>query len=170
MSVKFIHLGRQAQVLVNGAGIGAVSEVSPSFAERLGIDSRVAMAELDLDALLPLVSDKIPARNASHSEAGRQYHKISQYPSVTRDIAFVIDKNVQHADIVSALQAIDPLIRSVELFDVFEGANIDEGKKSLAYHITYQSNDKTLESSEVDKVHGKVFEVIEDKFGGEIRM
>jgi len=161
---KFIHAGRQAQVLVNGVGIGAICEVSPSSAERLGLESRVAVVELDLDTLLPFVSDNIPA-----SSAGRQYHKISQYPSIVRDIAFVIKKSVQHADIVSALQAIDPLIRSIELFDVFEGANIGEGKKSLAYHITYRSDDKTLESGEVDKVHGKVFEVIEDKLGGEVR-
>lgn len=161
---KFIHPGRQAQVLVNGIDIGAISELNPLYAERLGIDARVAVAELDLDALLPFVGENI------------QYHKISQYPSIIRDIAFVIDKKVQHANIVSALQAVDPLIRSVELFDVFPSASsgqvpgkIPEGRKSMAYHITYRSNDKTLEAGEVEKAHSKVIEVIEDKLGGEIR-
>ncbi len=153
---KFIHPGRQAQVLVNGVGIGAICEVSPSSAERLGLEARVAVAELDLDALLPFVNDNT------------QYHKISQYPSIVRDIAFVIDKKVQHADIVSALQAVDPLIRSIELFDVFSGANIDDGKKSLAYHITYRSDDKTLESGEVDVIDGSVVGVVE-KMGGKVR-
>lgn len=154
---KFIHAGRQAQVLVNGVGVGAVCEINPVFAERLGVENRVAIAEFDLELLLSSIN------------GATQYQKISQYPSIVRDIAFVIDKNVQHLNIVSALQAVDPLIRSVELFDVFSGANIGEDKKSMAYHITYQSDNKTLESGEVDKVHGKVFEVIEDKLGGEIR-
>jgi len=154
---KFIHPGRYAVVKIGDDIIGMISELHPSVQPALGIDNRVAMAEIGLDNLLMYVSD------------ASNYEKISQYPSIVRDIAFVIDKKVQHADIVSALQAIDPLIRSIELFDVFEGANIGEGKKSLAYHITYQSDNKTLESSEVDKAHGKVFEVIEDKLGGEIR-
>lgn len=161
---KFIHPSRQAQVLVNGVGVGAISELSPLYAERLGIDARAVFAELDLDLLLPMVGDAV------------KYQKISQYPSIVRDIAFVIDTKVKHSDIVSALQAVDPLIRSVELFDVFPSASsgqapgkIPEGKKSLAYHITYRSDDKTLESSDVDKVHQKVIEIVK-KFGGEVRM
>jgi phenylalanyl-tRNA synthetase beta chain len=162
---KFIHAGRQAQVLVNGIGIGAISELSPQFAERLGIDTRVGFAELDLDLLLPLISDNI------------QYHKIPQYPSVVRDIAFVVDKKVTHQSIVAALSSVSPLIRNVELFDIFPSAGsgqvagkIPEGKKSMAYHIIYRSDEKTLEAGDMEKAHSKVIEVIEDKFGGEVRM
>ena len=154
---KVIHRGRQAQILVSGEGIGAITEISPSFSERLGVDSRVAVAELDLDKLLSLVNDNI------------QYHKISQYPSVVRDIAFMVDKKIEHARIVFELKKIDRLIVGVELFDVYEGKNLPAGKKSLAYHITYRSDDRTLESAEVDAAHAKVGEVLKKKFEAEVR-
>jgi len=154
---KFIHAGRQAQILVNGVCVGAVSELSPLYEERLGIDARAVFAELDLDLLLPLIKDNI------------QYHKISQYPSVVRDIAFVVDKKVAHKSIINALYTVNPLIREVELFDSFEGKNIGEGKKSLAYHITYRSDEKTLETKEVDVVHENVVQLLKSEFTAEIR-
>ena len=86
-----------------------------------------------------------------------------------RDIAFVVDKKVEHANIVKKFKKVDSLIVNIELFDVYKGKNLSENKKSLAYHIIYQSRERTLTGEEVDKVHQKVLSVIEKEFSGEIR-
>ena len=157
---KFIHTGRQAQLLAVGERVGAIAEISPPFLERLGIDERVAVAEVDLEKLLSVLKNSDTMR----------YRPVPVYPEVTRDIAFVVDKKVEHARIVAELKKVDSLIVGAELFDVYEGKNLLVGRKSLAYHITYRSNDRTLESAEVDAAHAKVSEVLKNKFEAEIRV
>jgi phenylalanyl-tRNA synthetase beta chain len=97
------------------------------------------------------------------------YKPLSPYPEVVRDIAFVVDKNVLHADIEMSLRNVDELIQSVELFDVYQGERLGENKKSMAYHIVYGSSEKTLMTEEVDATHKKVLQTLENQFGVEIR-
>lgn len=153
----FVHAGRQALVYVNGKGVGAVAEIHPSTQKRLGLESRVGMLEINLDELLPVLNQE------------KKYHPLPIYPEVVRDIAFVVDKKVTHAEIVSALRKVDLLIVSVELFDVYEGKNLGENKKSLAYHLTYQSPERTLTAEEVDKVQERVHKLLEKEFKAEVR-
>lgn len=154
---SFVHPGRQAVVYVNGKAVGTVAELNPATQKNLGLESRVSILEVNLDELL------------SELNNDKKYISLPQYPVVVRDIAFVVDRKVVHSEIVEALIKVDPLIFCVELFDIFAGSNLGENKKSLAYHITYRSNEKTLESLEVDKIQNKIIKVIEDKFGGEVR-
>ncbi|OGH92268.1 MAG: hypothetical protein A2479_02950 [Candidatus Magasanikbacteria bacterium RIFOXYC2_FULL_39_8] len=86
-----------------------------------------------------------------------------------RDVAFVVHKTVLHTDVVKEIKAVDLLIGNVELFDVFEGENLGQNKKSLAYHITYVSKEKTLETADVDKIHAKLVKLLEQKFKAEVR-
>jgi phenylalanyl-tRNA synthetase beta chain len=153
----WLHPGRLAHIEINGTTVGYITELHPEKQERFGMLSRVALSEIDLNVLLPLISFK------------SNYKHISEYPEVKRDVAFVVDKKVQHIDIVKEIQSVDRLIVNVELFDVYEGTNVGEGKKSVAYHITYLSGEKTLETGEVDKVHGKVTDVLKKKFNAEVR-
>ena len=154
---KFIHLGRQAQILVSGVAVGGLTEIAPNYQNKLGIDSRVAVSEIDLEKLLLLVTGKFT------------YEKLPEFPVITRDIAFVVDKNIVHAEIVAKLKSADSLIKNVELFDVFSGKNIAENKKSMAYHIVYRSDEKTLESREVDLIQEKIIKLLTDSFGAEVR-
>ena len=156
-TIKFVHPGRQAFIKVGDDVVGMISELHPNVQQSLGIGDRVVMAEIGLDNLLVYISDN------------GKYKKIAQFPSVVRDIAFTVDKNVEHARIVAELKKVDRLITDAELFDVFEGKNLPTEKKSLAYHITYRSNDRTLESAEVDAVHAKVGEMLKKRFGAETR-
>ncbi|HBU07094.1 MAG TPA: phenylalanine--tRNA ligase subunit beta [Candidatus Magasanikbacteria bacterium] len=153
----FVHVGRQALVFVNGKEVGAVAELNPMTQKNLGLEARVGILEINLDELLPVLTNE------------KKYVPLPQYPVVVRDIAFVVDRKITHAEIVQALTKIDPLIVSVELFDVYSGKNLGENKKSLAYHITYQSLEKTLESGEVDKVHTKLIAKLEKEFQAEVR-
>lgn len=151
------HPGRSAYVVVRGQKIGSIGEVHPAVAKRLGIDSRVAVSEIALTALVPLLKEKIV------------YHAIPAFPAVTRDIAFVVDAHAEHEAIAIALRSIDPLIKQVELFDVFSGGNILAGKKSMAYHVVYEHPDKTLEAGAVDAIHTRVRDTLVKTFAAEIR-
>ena len=88
---------------------------------------------------------------------------------VARDVAFVVDWSVAHAEIVAALTGAAPLLIDAELFDVYQGKKMPAGKKSMAYHLTYRSDKKTLEAAEVDDVHAKICAMLAKKFGAEIR-
>ncbi len=157
---KHSHLvnnGRFAVISANKKKIGFVAEVNPLVQNNLGITERTAIVEIDMDVLLPLLSVFSP------------YKPLPLYPAVQRDIAFVVDKTVRHADIVGAIKKADSLIENVELFDVYEGKNLGDSKKSMAYHITYRSNDRTLTSEEADKAQDRVVKKIEKEFEAEIR-
>lgn len=156
-AAPWFHPTRVAHVHVGDVRVGYIAELHPAKQEQFGILPRVALAEIDLNTLLPLISFK------------SAYKRLSGYPGVTRDIAFVVDKNVQHVDLVKEIQAVDSLIIHVELFDVYEGKNLPENKKSLAYRLTYASSERTLLAEEVDSVHGKVGDVLKEKFNAEVR-
>ena len=150
------HKGRFAHILIENKIIGFVGELHPATQENLGIPHRVGIVEIALDALIPLLKDK------------SSYKPIPQYPSTSRDIAFLVDKNIEHAQIAEKLTNLDQLICSVELFDVYKGKK-DENKKSMAYRIVYRSYEKTLEAKEVDMAHAKVEQELETKFKAQIR-
>nr|MBP9695504.1 phenylalanine--tRNA ligase subunit beta [Candidatus Magasanikbacteria bacterium] len=151
------HPGRSAYVVVSGQKVGSIGEVHPAVAKQMGIDARVCVAEVALSALVSLLKET------------SSYRPVPTFPSVTRDIAFVADRNVEHNAIVSALKHVDPLIVSVELFDVFGGGNIPSGKKSMAYHIVYQDKTKTLETAQVDVIQDRVRGTLREIFSAEIR-
>lgn len=153
----WVHSGRFAEIVVQDVVIGFLCELHPQSAKNMGIDERVALSEINLNLLSENLDEKIV------------YTALSLYPEVARDIAFVVDKNVLHGDIVKTIENIDPLIKSIEVFDVYEGDRIDASKKSMAYHIMYADSTKTLTTEEVDIVHKKVVDALNLKFGAEIR-
>ncbi len=154
---EFMHPTRSAKVVVYGDVVGMVGEVHPSVQQKLGIPNRVAVCELNLVKLLPFLREK----EISSS--------VSEYPSVERDIALVVEKDVLYKDLVETMKKVDELITSVELFDVFEGEKIGKTKKSMAYHIVYQSNSKTLKTEDVNIIHKELVRVLKKEFDAEIR-
>jgi phenylalanyl-tRNA synthetase beta chain len=152
-----VHPGRFADVVVAGTVIGHVAEVHPSVLQTVGIPYRTAILEVNLDLLSTLLVD------------AQTYQPLPQYPVIERDIAFLVDTSVEHDDIAAFLIESDLLTVNVELFDVYQGDKVPEGKKSMAYRITYRSDDKTLLSGEVDEVHGRIIEALKKKFEVEVR-
>ncbi|MCB9798487.1 phenylalanine--tRNA ligase subunit beta [Candidatus Nomurabacteria bacterium] len=157
MPVDFVHNGRCAQILVDGEQIGVITEFHPVALQRLDIDHRVACAELVLSKIALLAGDSV------------HYQPIPEFPSITRDIAFVVDASAVHAQIVNELEAASDLIESIELFDVYSGEHVDAGHKSMAYKIVYRSKEKTLTSDEIEKEHAKVLGMLEKKFSAKMR-
>lgn len=156
-SEAYYHPGRFAQVKVGKNIVGEIGELHPMTQQTLGIPHRVAVASINLSELTPLL------------EESSSYRSLSQYPDVQRDVAFVVDRDVEHVTIVDELDGADPLLVSAELFDVYDGDKMEKGKKSMAYRCTYRHADKTLETKEVDDAHATVVALLEKKFDATIR-
>ncbi len=154
----FIHPSRHAKILVNNHKIGRIAELHPEIQQTIGIPHRVAMLQINLQTLLPFLTETKP-----------QYHPLSVYPAVERDLAFIVDRSIEHTKILQIMTGTDPLVVAVELFDVFEGEQIGVAKKSMAYHITYQSPEKTLTADDVDNIHQRLIATLKKEVGAEMR-
>ena len=95
---------------------------------------------------------------------------VSDYQKSERDFAFIVDKNLSSQDLINVISSTDQnLIRNVKVFDVFEGDNIPENKKSIAISVTIQSLEKTLNDSDLEKINKLIIETVENKTGAKIR-
>lgn len=148
--------GYQANVLVEGKKVGVIGELHPKVAKNWDVAEPVFMIGLSLEALLINASDD------------NIYKPISKYPAVLRDLAFVLDKAVTHQKVKDMLLGF-PLVSGASLFDVYEGKQVAEGKRSLAYRITFQSEEHTLTDEEVDKVQSDMVSKLKKEFNAELR-
>ncbi len=153
-----LHPGRGAVVQVAGYDAGQVGEVDPVVLDRLGIEERVAWLQLELGWLLDL---PVPARTA---------RPVSRYPSTDVDLAFVVEDRVPAAAVRSTIRATGaPLLRAVELFDVFRAGSLGDGRRSLAYRLRFQADDRTLTDAEVGEVRQSIIDEVEQTHGASLR-
>ncbi len=160
--VPGLHPGRSAEVVVgDGADtalVGAVGEVDPSVLSTLNIDERVAWVQLDLDHLarLPL---EVP-----------RHRPVSRLPSTDFDLAFSVPEEVPAADVAATIrEAGGPLVASVELFDVFRSEQLGHGRRSLAYRVRVQPEERTLTDAEVGGLRAAAVEAVEHRHGASLR-
>jgi len=114
--------------------------------------------ELDFSKLVELATEE------------RIYLPPSKYPAIIRDIALLVDPGTKIIEVLNLIHAAGgPLIKDIDLFDMYEGEEIPEGKKSLAFHIIYQSNDRTLTDKEINKLQEKIIKTLEEEKGWEVR-
>lgn len=155
----FLQPGRSAEVLAGGTVLGWVGEIHPEVRDSYGIDLPVVAFELNLDALITCSRDQ------------QAYRDFSSYPAVEMDLAIVVDEGVTCEDLERRLQSAGgKLLRGVRLFDVYrDDKRVGEGKKSMAFALTYRADDHTLTSEEVEKVHQKLVTKVCKATGGEVR-
>ncbi|MDY2777455.1 MAG: phenylalanine--tRNA ligase subunit beta, partial [Collinsella sp.] len=155
----FLQPGRAAEVLSGGVVLGWVGEIHPDAREAYDVDLPVVAFELNLDALI---------KNAGSQEA---YHEFSQFPSVDHDLAIVVDEDCSCEDLVRRISSAGgKLLCDVRLFDVYRDAErVGEGKKSMAFALTYRADDHTLTSEEVEKTHQRLVTKVCKAVNGEIR-
>jgi phenylalanyl-tRNA synthetase beta chain len=138
--------------------LGELGQVQPALARQMDLRDAVFLAELDLDLLL--------ARRA----ATRTFKPLPQFPSVRRDVALLVPETTSHEAVLQVIrQAKAPYLETVELFDVFRGGNVPEGRKSLAYALTYRSPERTLTDAEVNAAHATVLEALKTRLQATIR-
>ncbi|QQR38953.1 phenylalanine--tRNA ligase subunit beta [Devosia rhizoryzae] len=156
------HPGRGGRVALGPkVTLGWFGELHPALAAELDLEGAVALFEIDLDAL--------PEARKKASKT-KPAIELSQFQPVSRDFAFVMDRGVAAATILRAARGADKaLIRQVDIFDVFEGAHVGEGKKSVAIEVTLQPKDRTLTDEEIEKVSAAVVAAVTKTTGGELR-
>jgi len=155
------HPGRSASIYLNGSGgnrkIGTFGQLHPEVQLEMDLDDTY-VAELLLEPLYEQAGETV------------SYQDLPRFPAMQRDIAVVVDAGVEAASLMSAIRATGgSLLEAVEVFDVFTGSKLGEGKKSVALSLTYRDMDRTLTDEEVAEVHGKVVEALEQTFGAELR-
>ncbi|MCF6138171.1 phenylalanine--tRNA ligase subunit beta [Pseudalkalibacillus berkeleyi] len=151
------HPGRTAILLLDGKQIGVVGQLHPADQKDWDV-KETYLFELDLDELFH--ADVPPVI----------YNALPRYPSITRDIALILDQDVQAGDVQTGIKAAGgELLKHVSIFDLYEGEHMDEGKKSVAYSLTYYNPEKTLTDEDVEKVHHKVIEHVKDQFNATMR-
>lgn len=151
------HPSRSAGLFVGEQQVGSVYELHPQATTNFGLEGRVGVVKLNLSALAEL------------PEAVKKYSPLVEFPAVERDLAISVKKGIAHADILAALMGADPLLQSVELFDVYEGKGVGEDYKSMAYHFVYQNAERTLVTEEVDRAHEKLIKILKEKFDASVR-
>ncbi|MEE8457134.1 MAG: phenylalanine--tRNA ligase subunit beta, partial [Acidimicrobiia bacterium] len=151
------HPGRCAEVIVDGGVIGALGEIHPRVAEAFGLSGRVVAAEFDLDDLLLEV---VPW----------QYDLPSVFPPVVFDLAFAVELDVAASVLTAAVrEGASGMLESVDVFDVFTGESIGEGRKSVAVRIHLRAPDRTLTDEEVAPMRKAIADRVVSVTGGELR-
>ncbi len=157
----FLHPGQSADIVLGGTKIGFAGVLSPLVVNALDIKaqkSSVVVVELDLTSLMP------------HLGTGADYRSIARFPFVERDTALVVDAALEAASILELVRAFrSDVIEETSIFDVYEGASLGEGKKSVAFSVRYRALGRTLTDDEVDGMHADLVRHVSEKTGGQIR-
>ncbi len=153
----YMHPGIQALVKVNNKECAVFGQLHPTVAENYGIDCPVYIAEIKLDVLLVIEKRKTV------------YKPLPKFPAVERDFAVLVDKEIPVGTLEKAIQGgASRLLEKIELFDIYQGAQIPEGKKSVAFSVYLRSADSTLTDKEIEDVSNKIIKKLE-AVGAELR-
>ncbi len=152
------HPGRCARVLLGDTAVGYAGELHPKVCAAYGVAPRTSVAELDLDALLRQAPDLVTAP------------RLSSYPVAKEDVALVVDTEVAAADVEAALRdGAGELLESVRLFDVYTGAQVGAGKKSLAFSLRFRAPDRTLTETEIKAGRDAAVALANQRLGATLR-
>ena len=152
------HPGRAAKVTANGTELGIIGQIHPSVSKKYGIDVPCYAAELSFDALKAAIDYDI------------KYSPLPKFPAVTRDIAMLVDRETPVAEIEAVIRkSAGKLLEDIKLFDVYEGEQIPEGKKSVAYSAVFRAADRSLTGDEVQEVFDKVLKNLASELDAQLR-
>jgi phenylalanyl-tRNA synthetase beta chain len=148
--------GRTAAIVANGERAGVLGQVHPQVAAQFEISGPVFLFEMDVEKLLPAVETTV------------RHQAMSRFPAVIQDLALLVDASVPAAKVTQAI-ASSALVTQATLFDVYEGAPLPEGKRSLAYAVHFQSLEKTLTDQEVADARNRIVRRLQHEVGAELR-
>ncbi len=156
--MNLFHSNRLAEIKIGNELIGQIGEIAPDLLKKIGIDLKLAALEIDFEKLIKLASEE------------KIYLPPSKYPSAVRDIALLVENGTKVVEVLNLINSAGgSLISDIDLFDIYEGEKIPQGKKSLAFHIIFQSNKQTLTDKEINQLQEKIIKVLEEEGGWEVR-
>lgn len=154
---NYLHPGRQANIIYEGVLVGYLGEVHPEVCDNYDMKTRAYVAVLDMPAVIPFAT------------FDRKYEGIAKYPAVLRDISMVVPKEIRAGQIEAVIaQRGGKILEDYQLFDIYEGDQIKDGYKSIAYSITFRAKDRTLEEADVTAAMKKILNGLES-MGIELR-
>lgn len=141
----YLHPGRQADIVYDGEIVGFLGEIHPEVADNYGIGERVYYADIDMQSV------------EAKANFDKKYKEIARFPASTRDISLVVDKSVMIGTMETAIEKRGgKLLESCSLFDIYEGEQVGEDKKSVAFNLVFRANDRTLSDTEINEVMDKI--------------
>ena len=156
--IPFLHPGKASRVEAGGEIIGVMGEIHPSVNELFDFKQKAFLFELDFQ--------KLTERIGEH----RSFSPLPRYPAVIRDLSLIVEDTIAAGDLLNALwKANDGLIKEIRLFDLYQGNPIPPGKKSLAFRLIYQRDDRTLTDQEVNEFHQGLVRLLGQQYGGILR-
>jgi len=153
---EILFPGRGANIIIEDDKVGIVGDVHPRVAQAFELSNTICLIEVDLEKLLANIT------------VTKKYQPIPRFPSVTRDIALVLDEQVSYRTVENIIRSF-PLVTEVTLFDLYQGKQIPKGKKSFAIRIIYQSPEHTLTDEEVDQTQEQMFARLHQELGAILR-
>ncbi len=157
-SRKYLHPTVSAEIYMGKDLLGVIGELHPDINENYSIDGKVYLFEFAFEKL------------CKYAKKAVTFKQLPKYPYVQRDIALVVDKDIASADIVKEISSRPKnLVEDVAIFDLYEGKQVGEGKKSIAFRITYRDKDRTLTDDAVSEIMSNLSTRLEKKFGGQLR-
>ena len=146
------HPTKRAEIKIGDDLIGWLGEISPEILTSLEIKAPVAVFEIDFEVLVKLAQEEMI------------YQPPYKYPAIIRDIAVLVEPMTKVEEVLNVIETVGgKLVSDVDLFDIYEGEEIPENKKNLAFHIIYQSNERTLTNAEVNRLQEKIIKALEEK-------
>ncbi len=157
-TIPYLHPGKSSKILLGKETIGVMGEVHPDTLVHYEIAGKAYLFEIEFDRLVKGVSEK------------KRFRPLPKFPAVHRDLSLVVEDHLEADKVEKAIRSLEqPFIDDVKLFDVYRGAPVPEGKKSLSYRIRYQANDRTLTDDEVNRYHEKVILRLKEALQAELR-
>jgi phenylalanyl-tRNA synthetase beta chain len=156
--IPYLHPGKASRILAEKEGLGILGEVHPQVLSHYDIPGRAYLFEIDFEQMVRWAGE------------GRRFRPLPKFPVVYRDLSIVVDDALEVERISGAIWSFQqPFIDEVNLFDVYRGAPIPEGKKGISYRIRYQASDRTLTDEEVNRYHEKIIFQLVEIFRAELR-
>ena len=157
-AIEYFHPGVCADILVDGEKLGEIGQVSYEVCKNFSIKKNIFACEIDIEKL------------REKSSLIKIYEPLIKYPAVKRDLAIIVDKTTDSGTVEKIIRNnSNDLLKNVELFDIYTGNQIDEGKKSMAYKLTFQSKDKTLVDEDINSIIDCILKDLKDKLGAYLR-
>ena len=153
----YLHPGVSADIVVDGEVVGCFGAVHPNAAEKYQLTEETFIADIDFDRL------------SAHFNETVKFKAIPKFPAVERDLSVVVDESVPVGELIAAAKQNIPVLEEVSLFDIYQGNQVEKGKKSVSLSFRFRSESKTLTDDEIEKHMKKILGALQHGFDAKLR-